>query len=78
MLNPENVLALLDEVAAAKARAADLQKHHTLTLAEKLDIWKGAGQAAANRFDAVAQAYRELLTTYQKSAPTPTPNTRHE
>ena len=58
---PEQILPLLDEVAAAKKRATELQKHDTLTLAEKLDVWRGADQAAANRFDLVAQAYRELV-----------------
>jgi hypothetical protein len=70
MLNSEHVLPLIEEVEAAKKRAALSKGDTEFTLAEQLDFYRGADQAAANRFDVVAQAYRELLSrttikTYQ-------------
>jgi hypothetical protein len=60
MYKPEHILSLLDEVVVAKNRAISLKGHPDLTLGEQLDVYRGVEQAAANRFDTLAQAYREL------------------
>jgi hypothetical protein len=67
MLKPETILALLDEVAAAKERAR--LAHPDLNIGERLDLHRGADHAAANRFDMIAQAYRELLAQVNELTP---------
>ena len=61
MLKPKQIIPLLDEVVVAKNRANSLKGHPDLTLGEQLDVYRGAEQAAANRFDTLAQAYRDLV-----------------
>lgn len=61
MHNPSTILAMLDEMDAAYARAQRITSQPTdFTLAERLDVHRGVDHAAANRFRILAQAYREL------------------
>lgn len=69
MIDSAIIIALLDELAAAKERVKG--PHPDLSLGEQLDLWRGYDNAVVNRFDVVAQAYRDLLATVQNNTPEP-------
>lgn len=60
MLQSINILHLIQEVCEAKNRAQAIETAE-FTLGERLDFHRAADQAAALRFDAVAQSYGEQL-----------------
>ncbi len=54
------ILTMLDKMDVAKQRATEAMRDVRLTLGERLDLLRGWDQAAANRFEVVAAAYRGL------------------
>lgn len=65
------ILAMLDEMDKAKARATAGLHNMEFTLAERLDFSRGYDHAAANRFDVLAAAYRKLAARATPPAPGP-------